>query len=165
MNFLRICHRKALLSQCISTPEHLAKNFSCLTTDRKKSPTKDKYFVNHKLVSRNFSYENTITGIWKTLSNSVPVEYMQKTLVQIHDISGLPWWASIVLSTFLFRTVITLPLAVYQNIIVARTENLTKEMPAIVKELKQETAYAMKKYGWTEKEARITYNRSLKKQW
>lgn len=38
-------------------------------------------------------------------------------------------------------------------------------MPAIVKELKAETAFGMKKYKWTEKQARVLYNRSVKKQW
>ncbi|KAJ8927885.1 hypothetical protein NQ314_019629 [Rhamnusium bicolor] len=38
-------------------------------------------------------------------------------------------------------------------------------MPDIVKELKQETALAIKMYNWDEKMARMTYNRSVRKQW
>jgi mitochondrial inner membrane protein COX18 len=114
---------------------------------------------------RHFSYEKTVTSVWQTISNSTPVEYVQHGLLQLHDTTGLPWWATIVVSTVLMRTCITLPLAIYQNKILARVENITLEMPAIVAELKQETAYAMKKYQWTEKQARVIYNRSLKKQW
>ncbi|XP_039966794.1 cytochrome c oxidase assembly protein COX18, mitochondrial [Bactrocera tryoni] len=105
------------------------------------------------------------TGIWHTLSQSTPVAYIQDTLTTIHDYSGLTWWASIVVSTILFRTLITLPLAIYQHKIMARLELLALEMPAIVAELKKEAAVAMKKFNWTEKQTRLVYNRSLKKQW
>lgn len=86
---------------------------------------------------------------------------MQDLLVQIHDYSGLPWWASITLSTVLFRTAITLPLTIYQHKITARIEQITLEMPAIVAELKKEAAMAMKKFNWTEKQTRLVYNRSV----
>ncbi|XP_018785475.1 PREDICTED: mitochondrial inner membrane protein COX18 [Bactrocera latifrons] len=105
------------------------------------------------------------TGIWHTLSQSTPVAYIQDTLTTIHDYSGLTWWSSIVVSTILFRTVITLPLAIYQHKIMARLELLALEMPPIVAGLKKEAAVAMKKFNWTEKQTRLVYNRSLKKQW
>lgn len=38
-------------------------------------------------------------------------------------------------------------------------------MPAIVKEVKAETAFGIRKYKWTEQKARAIYNRSIKKQW
>lgn len=103
------------------------------------------------------------TGIWHTLSQSSPVAYIQDTLTTIHDYSGLPWWASIVVSTILSRTLITLPLAIYQHKIMARLELLALEMPAIVGELKKEAAVAMKKFNWTEKQTRLVYNRSVRK--
>ncbi|XP_036347007.1 cytochrome c oxidase assembly protein COX18, mitochondrial-like [Rhagoletis pomonella] len=109
--------------------------------------------------------QSPFTGIWLTLSQSAPVGCMQEALTAIHDYSGLPWWASIVMSTMLFRTIITLPLAIYQNKIMARLELLALEMPAIVAELKKEAAMAMKKFNWTESQTRLVYNRSLKKQW
>lgn len=34
-------------------------------------------------------------------------------------------------------------------------------MPDIVKELKIETAFGIKKYNWTEKQARFLYNKSV----
>lgn len=77
----------------------------------------------------------------------------------------MPWWSTIIVSTVLLRGIITFPLAIYQSRIMAKVEKLTEEMPALVAELKGEAAFAMKKYGWTEKQTRIMYNRSLKKQW
>lgn len=110
---------------------------------------------------RHFSYEATVTGIWHSLSQSAPVAYMQHGMINLHDLTGLPWWATIVLTTVGLRTLVTLPLAVYQNKILTRLEQISLEMPEIVKELKAETAFAMKKFNWTEKEARIMYNHSV----
>lgn len=106
-----------------------------------------------------------LVGFWQTLSNSTPVAYMQEALTQIHDYSGLPWWASIVLSTFLFRSVVTLPLTIYQHKITARIEKIALEMPALVEELKREAAMAKQKFKWSDKQTTIVYRRSIKKQW
>ncbi|PNF30632.1 Mitochondrial inner membrane protein COX18 [Cryptotermes secundus] len=111
-----------------------------------------------------------ITGIWPRvflwLSESPPVAYAQDFLLFIHNSSGLPWWTTIILTTVFLRTAVTLPLAFYQNYILAKVENLhLLEMPEIVKELKKETAIAMKQFNWTENQARRMYNRSLQKQW
>ncbi|XP_064543617.1 cytochrome c oxidase assembly protein COX18, mitochondrial [Drosophila montana] len=106
-----------------------------------------------------------LVGFWQTLSNSTPVAYMQDALTQIHDYSGLPWWAAIVLSTFLFRSVVTLPLTIYQHRITARIEQIALEMPALVEELKREAAMAKQKFKWSDKQTQIVYRRSIKKQW
>ncbi|XP_030380261.1 cytochrome c oxidase assembly protein COX18, mitochondrial [Scaptodrosophila lebanonensis] len=106
-----------------------------------------------------------LVGFWQTLSNSTPVAYMQDAVTQIHDYSGLPWWASIVLSTFIFRSAVTLPLTIYQHKITARLEKITMEMPAIVEELKREAAIAKQKFKWSEKHTQIIFRRSIKKQW
>ncbi|TDG48034.1 hypothetical protein AWZ03_005451 [Drosophila navojoa] len=106
-----------------------------------------------------------MVGFWQTLSNSTPVAYVQDALIQIHDYSGLPWWSAIVLSTFLFRSVVTLPLTIYQHRITARIEGIALEMPAIVEELKREAAMAKQKFKWSEKQTAVVYRRSIKKQW
>uniref|UniRef100_A0AAG5D0X9 Mitochondrial inner membrane protein COX18 n=1 Tax=Anopheles atroparvus TaxID=41427 RepID=A0AAG5D0X9_ANOAO len=114
---------------------------------------------------RHFSYQATVTSIWQSISQSTPVAYVQHGMMDLHDFTGLPWWATIILTTIGLRTVVTLPLAIYQNKILVRLEKISLEMPELIKELKLETAYAIKKFNWTEKEARIMYNHSLKKQW
>jgi hypothetical protein len=44
----------------------------------------------------------------------------------------------------------------------AKVENLhLREMPEIVKELKRETAIAVKQFNWTESQAQRIYNRSV----
>lgn len=129
----------------------------------------DRRNINNDLFqSRCFSLQSTIesiaktqTGIFKTLSESTPVDYAQKFLLNVHESTGLPWWATIVCSTVLLRTCVTVPLAVYQHYILAKVENLKIEMADIAKVLKQETALAIKMYNWDEKTARITFNRSV----
>uniref|UniRef100_A0A1A9ZF30 Membrane insertase YidC/Oxa/ALB C-terminal domain-containing protein n=1 Tax=Glossina pallidipes TaxID=7398 RepID=A0A1A9ZF30_GLOPL len=101
-----------------------------------------------------------LANIWQSISNSTPVAYVQQSLVDIHDFTGLPWWSSIVISTILFRSVVTLPLTVYQHEITARLEKIALEMPAIVNELKKEANLAMKTFKWTEQQTKM-----LRKQW
>ncbi|XP_076272908.1 cytochrome c oxidase assembly protein COX18, mitochondrial isoform X2 [Rhynchophorus ferrugineus] len=110
-------------------------------------------------------FVQTQTGLFKFLSESATVKWCQSFLINVHDMTGLPWWATIICSTIILRTVVTLPLAVYQQYILAKLENLKQELPYLVNELKKETAIAVKLYGWDERTARATYNRSLRKQW
>lgn len=107
----------------------------------------------------------SVDSFFASVSNSSCVAHFQDGLVRLHDTTGLPWWASIILSTVLFRTVITLPLTIYQHRITARLEQISAEMPKIVAELKQEAAVARRQFRWNEAETRRVYNRSVKKQW
>lgn len=49
----------------------------------------------------------------------------------------------------------------FQTKILAKVEKISDEMPEIVKELKIETAYAVKKYSLDNKQARYMYNKSV----
>lgn len=138
--------------------------------------TQNKLFKNVNITSYNVQHTNsrnlnvqatienivkTQTGIFKGISESIPVSYCQDFIVKVHAITGLPWWASIIFTTIVLRSSITLPLAIYQNYILAKVNNLSTEINHIVKELKKETTIAMKNYNWTEKYARAVYNRSV----
>lgn len=57
------------------------------------------------------------TGIFRTLSESVPVKIAQDSLLWMHDYTGLPWWSVIVLTTIVMRTTVTVPLSLYQVIL------------------------------------------------
>lgn len=56
-------------------------------------------------------------GIMKLFVDSPPIEFCQESLVSLHSSTGLPWWATIVLVTCTGRTLVTLPCALYQVII------------------------------------------------
>ncbi|XP_017784899.1 PREDICTED: mitochondrial inner membrane protein COX18 [Nicrophorus vespilloides] len=111
------------------------------------------------------SVAKTQSGIFQSISESTPVEYAQKLLLNIHETTGLPWWATIVSTTILMRATITFPLAIYQNYILAKVENLSLEMPAIAKELKKEIGVAVRLYKWDEKMAKMQYKLTMKKEW
>uniref|UniRef100_A0A336MUR6 CSON006167 protein n=1 Tax=Culicoides sonorensis TaxID=179676 RepID=A0A336MUR6_CULSO len=99
------------------------------------------------------------------MSESTPVHYVQEGLVTFHDTTGLPWWATIIISTITLRTLITLPLTVYQYKVMGRLEKIGQEFPKVLEELKKETAYAVKKFNWTEKQAKVMFAHSARKQW
>ncbi|XP_018320886.2 cytochrome c oxidase assembly protein COX18, mitochondrial-like [Agrilus planipennis] len=124
------------------------------------------------LNNRQFTFKSTVedlaktqAGIFKSISESTPVGYIQQFLVDVHDKTGLPWWASIVLTTIIFRTCITVPLAVYQQYILAKIENINLEMKGLAEELKKELAVAIKLYNWDERQAKFHFRKSIKKQW
>lgn len=114
--------------------------------------------------TRNFSFAATASTIAAEISGSPPVAVCQQGLIQLHELTGLPWWATIVLNTVLLRTVITFPLAIYQNKILARLELIYLEMNDIVIQLKHETNVYMAKNKVPEQQMRVFYNRSLDKQ-
>nr|XP_022920667.1 mitochondrial inner membrane protein COX18 [Onthophagus taurus] len=148
-----------LLKTCVQ--KHTS-HLGLLTTFNKN----DFYSSNQQ--KRSFSVESTIraqSGFFKTLSESTPVEYIQSFLLQVHDKSGLPWWATIICTTILLRSCVTLPFAIYQQRILAKYGNLSMEMPAIVEELKKEMHVAVRRFEWDEKTAQYYYRKSVKKQW
>ncbi|XP_069970641.1 cytochrome c oxidase assembly protein COX18, mitochondrial [Penaeus vannamei] len=129
------------------------------------------FLLGNNIDKRNFSMswlDNlaiTQAGWFRALAESRLVESLMGGLQGIHDSLNLPWWGAIIVSTILMRGVLTFPLAVYQNYILAKVLNMKPEMDELVKELKRETAIAIRKFGWDEKHARIMFNRSAKKMW
>ncbi|XP_065345864.1 cytochrome c oxidase assembly protein COX18, mitochondrial-like isoform X1 [Cloeon dipterum] len=115
-------------------------------------------------VQQRRNVESAPQGFFQSLADSYPVQQTQSLLESIHEVSGLPWWASIGLTTVLLRTTITLPLTVYQHKIFARLENIRQEMKDLLPEMKAETAIAIKKFNWDEKQAKSAFSRSMKKQ-
>lgn len=117
---------------------------------------------------RNFSLQSSVesiiktqTGIFRTISESTPVEYLQNFVVSVHDISGLPWWATVMCTTVLLRSSVTVPLAIYQNYILGKVHHIQLELGELVKELRKEVAIAVKQYKWDEKTARYHFKRSV----
>lgn len=107
---------------------------------------------------RHFSRE---TLAYYLSSEYPPIGYAQSLLMNVHGMTGLPWWATIALTTFFLRTVITLPLFIYSAHVLAHVEKLGPEISALAKELKVEVAVAVKKYEWDNKVARYHYNSNV----
>ena len=75
--------------------------------------------------------------------------YTIKLLDSLHDLTGLPWWFTIAVSTICLRGLITVPLAVYSSHIMARVEKLQPELKQMSKQLRAEIAHEVKVNNWT----------------
>lgn len=118
--------------------------------------------------SRNFSTQPFVEftqRLYIGISESKLVAIFQDLLLTVHSTTGLPWWATIIITSVLVRSAITLPLSIYQNYIIAKVENLTLEMPNIAKEVHAETARAKQYFDWTEEKASFTFKKAMRKQW
>uniref|UniRef100_UPI0037E993D7 cytochrome c oxidase assembly protein COX18, mitochondrial n=1 Tax=Semicossyphus pulcher TaxID=241346 RepID=UPI0037E993D7 len=97
------------------------------------------------------------------LSDSVPVHLFEHFLVSMQQVSGLPWWLSIVVATLSVRTLITLPLAAYQMVIIAKVEALQAEISELAKRLRYEVSVRARERGWTEKQSRFQFQKNLRR--
>lgn len=68
---------------------------------------------------------------YSSLSDTAPVHLCEELLVGLQQVSGLPWWMNIVASTVLVRTAVTLPLAAYQMVVLARVSTAGLEVPCV----------------------------------
>lgn len=59
---------------------------------------------------------------YESIADSTPVYLTEQLLVSTQQMTGLPWWASIVCTTLTLRTAITLPLGIYQSVIIAKVQ-------------------------------------------
>uniref|UniRef100_UPI00358E3683 cytochrome c oxidase assembly protein COX18, mitochondrial isoform X1 n=2 Tax=Myxine glutinosa TaxID=7769 RepID=UPI00358E3683 len=96
------------------------------------------------------------------LSTSPPVVFIENTLVSLHDLSGLPWWATVVTGTVITRVVLTAPLAVYQNYIINKVERLRPEIADLGQLHWREVQQDRQLRGWSEKKARAQHKARMK---
>lgn len=64
-------------------------------------------------------------GWYDSVAASAPVHLAEQFLVSVQQASGLPWWASIVVCALGVRTLVTLPLAAYQMIVIGKVGKST----------------------------------------
>lgn len=61
---------------------------------------------------------------WHTgLAESGPVRLCEQYVMGVQQLTGAPWWLSIIISTVMVRTLITLPLAAYQVVVIAKVSD------------------------------------------
>uniref|UniRef100_A0AAQ4RZC1 Cytochrome c oxidase assembly factor COX18 n=1 Tax=Gasterosteus aculeatus aculeatus TaxID=481459 RepID=A0AAQ4RZC1_GASAC len=102
-------------------------------------------------------------GWYSSLSDSAPVHLCERFLVSVQQVSGLPWWLAIIVATLSVRTLITLPLATYQMVIIAKVEALQAEISELAKRLRYEVSFRAKERGWTEKQSRFQFKKNLRR--
>ncbi|XP_041799664.1 cytochrome c oxidase assembly protein COX18, mitochondrial [Chelmon rostratus] len=107
--------------------------------------------------------DGSAAGWYGALSDSAPVHLCEHFLVNMQQVSGLPWWLSIVMATLSVRTLITLPLAAYQMVIIAKVEALQAEISELAKRLRYEVSVRARERGWTEKQSRFQFQKNLRR--
>lgn len=77
---------------------------------------------------RQFSAET-----WKYYSSTdfPPVNVAYESFIAIHEFTGLPWWATVIVSTVLLRSILTLPLFVVSQATIARYKNVQTDLKEI----------------------------------
>ncbi|XP_067313236.1 cytochrome c oxidase assembly protein COX18, mitochondrial isoform X2 [Pseudorasbora parva] len=103
------------------------------------------------------------SGWYESIADSTPVYLTEQLLVSAQQMTGLPWWASIACVTLTLRTAITLPLGIYQSIIIAKVEALQKEIAVLARQLRFEISVKAKEKGWSEKTCRFHFKKNLKR--
>ena len=90
-----------------------------------------------------------------------PIGYAEKLLETMHDATGLPWWASLALTTIMLRTIVTMPLSIYAAHISVKIERLQPEIKDMGKRLAGEVAMATRKFSWNKATAKRHFKRNV----
>ncbi|KAK3553095.1 hypothetical protein QTP86_031367 [Hemibagrus guttatus] len=102
-------------------------------------------------------------GWYESVADSAPVHFTEQLLISSQQMTALPWWAGIICTTLALRTVVTLPLAVYQAAIIAKIEALQKEIAELAQQLRYEISIRAKEKGWSEKTCRYHFKKNLRR--
>lgn len=146
-----ICHRWIHLSRHIH---------SALSVQLRSTGPDSQSHCNHGgrgiaiVPRRHMSYETYNTYF---SPESPPIGFAQNLLEGFHDLTGLPWWAAIPLTTFVMRSVITLPITIYSHKVQYKVQALRPEVKQLAERLKTEVAYATKMYNWSPKYSKLKY--------
>ncbi|XP_009289575.2 cytochrome c oxidase assembly protein COX18, mitochondrial isoform X2 [Danio rerio] len=100
---------------------------------------------------------------YESVADSAPVHQAEQLLLSVQQLTGLPWWSSIICTTLALRCSITLPLAIYQAHIIAKIEALQKEIAAFAQQLRFEISVRAKEKNWTEQTCRFHFKKNLRR--
>ncbi|XP_073494086.1 cytochrome c oxidase assembly protein COX18, mitochondrial isoform X1 [Phyllobates terribilis] len=106
---------------------------------------------------------NSDYGVFAKMADSAPVHLAENVLMSIQEVTGLPWWVTIMCTTIVLRTAVTLPLSVYQMHILGKVEKLQPEIKNLAKELQYEVAVYGKQQGWSDKVAKFHFRKNMKR--
>lgn len=109
-------------------------------------------YVRHISTSPHLSSNNDNSSIVSFITESNVVHTIQDILVKFHDVTGLSWWATVIISTLAVRTIFLLPLAIHQHYISAKLEEVNKSLDTDVKaEITKQVNDLSKKNNWDSK--------------
>lgn len=113
-NFYYMSHPQIISPIISSRSDKREKYKGCKTYYSSQYYNGIRYFSSANIDSVTENQIPQFNFIFKMLSESTIVKIAQDSLLWMHDYTGLPWWSVIVLTTIMMRTMITLPLSLYQ---------------------------------------------------
>lgn len=99
------------------------------------------------------------------VATSSLVRSCEKVLVTIHETCGTPWWATIIVTVFSLRCLVTLPFAVVQRRIGAKLASLKPEMDVIAKRLAMEVKNIQLARRWSDIKAANVFKSEVSLRW
>ncbi|RUS82554.1 hypothetical protein EGW08_009684 [Elysia chlorotica] len=114
----------------------------------------------HETVS---SMTESATSAWLLFPDFPIIRAAEVTIQKLHEMTGLPWWATITLTAVTLRLCVIMPLSIYALHNAEKLERLQPEILEISKGLKQEVSMAMHQFKWDEKRAKDEYIKNMKR--
>ena len=71
---------------------------------------------------------STFESLYLKVVSLPAVHYIEDTMASIHDSTGLPWWATIVITTGTLRLLLTMPAHITQQKVMAKRYIMSEEM-------------------------------------
>ncbi|GFN79866.1 inner membrane protein cox18-like protein [Plakobranchus ocellatus] len=107
------------------------------------------------------SVVETVTNASLLFPDFPTIKGAEFAIQNIHQVTGLPWWATITLTAFTLRLFLIMPLSVYSLHNAEKLNRLQPEIVEISKRLKQEVSMAMHQFKWDEKKAKDEYIKNV----
>lgn len=151
----------------ITALSHCTQNaFYSINSVQRTTPVHFLQIKSHQFIpQRNLSFIEKFASVYQSIADSSTVAAFQKTFISFHDITGLPWWATIIIYTAGIRLAL-FPLGVYTHKIKARLHLISmNEMPKIAKELHKEVTIAKHTRKLSDRQSRMLFNMNLKSQY
>ncbi|KAL0272730.1 UNVERIFIED_CONTAM: hypothetical protein PYX00_005591 [Menopon gallinae] len=114
---------------------------------------------------RSFSLENLSAfpdAVYSKILDSNIYAVARMAVVTLHDVTGLPWWTTIMASAA-FLKLCTLPLRIHQMKLIGNFDTASKELELSKDDLKKEVVKTAKKNSWTKAQAIKFYGHEVKK--
>lgn len=98
-----------------------------------------------------YSEPSNFESLLETFADTSLVQGTEHFLISTQELTGLPWWTTIVLCTVTLRTVITFPLFVWQAQKMAKYQMVAPVLKVITERLSKEGDEEAKKLNWDRK--------------
>merc|ERR1719369_821867 len=132
------------------------RNYSCL--QMKRTDNNSEFCIHKNILGNKKRQLSTLESLYSKLISLPSVHYIEDTLANMHDNMGLPWWATIMLSTGVMRLILTLPAHITQQKVMAKRYLMTEELNnQLLPALEKATNRHVVLNKWSKKKATDNY--------